>query len=199
MNHLLASTRLRNRYLVMRHGHSLANRAGLIVSHPQHGCSGYGLSEEGRQQVSTSLEQATGLDHETVILSSDFERARESADIVARQLSSLHPVEYDERLRERHFGEYDLGPDDAYHEIWQRDQQDPDHCFRGVESANQVLARVSSLITWLEDQHDSRTLLLVSHGDALQILQCAFLREDASRHRALEHLHTGEIRRLELG
>ena len=42
------------------------------------------------------------------------------------------------------------------------------------------------------------TVLLVSHGDALQILQTAFHRMDASRHRQLDHLDTAEIRLLTL-
>ena len=40
------------------------------------------------------------------------------------------------------------------------------------------------------------TVLLVSHGDALQILQTAFSKQCASRHRYQQHLETAEIRQL---
>jgi probable phosphoglycerate mutase len=60
------------------------------------------------------------------------------------------------------------------------------------------MQRVTSVIADYESSHRDATLLLVSHGDALQLLQTAFLRRDASKHRTLEHLNTAEIRRLQL-
>ena len=44
-----------NKYLIMRHGESEANVAGLIVSDPAIGCERYGLTELGRQQVLRSV------------------------------------------------------------------------------------------------------------------------------------------------
>jgi len=58
------------------------------------------------------------------------------------------------------------------------------------------MARVTAVIADYENQYSAATILLVSHGDALQILQTAFARLDASTHRQLEHLHTAEIRQL---
>ena len=60
------------------------------------------------------------------------------------------------------------------------------------------MRRVTSLVADYESSHRGATLLLVSHGDALQLLQTAFRKQDASRHRSLEHLETAEIRLLEL-
>jgi probable phosphoglycerate mutase len=100
------------------------------------------------------------------------------------------------RLRERNFGELELAADDGYHAVWQQDAVNPDSHARGVESVNQVMARVSSVVADYEAQYTAATVLFVSHGDALQILQTAFARLDASTHRRLEHLHTAEIRQL---
>ena len=47
MNYLLEFGQLRNRYFAMRHGHSLANAQGSIVSDPLYGIGDYGLSEAG--------------------------------------------------------------------------------------------------------------------------------------------------------
>jgi broad specificity phosphatase PhoE len=63
-----------------------------------------------------------------------------------------------------------------------------------VESVNQVMSRVTELIIDLERRFADTSLLLVSHGDALQILQTAFAGRDASTHRQLQHLQTAEIR-----
>jgi broad specificity phosphatase PhoE len=196
LNYLCEIDRLSNRYYAMRHGHSIGNQMGIIVSHPANGCRGFGLSKQGQQQVRASLQQARLLDANTRIVSSDFTRALESAAIARRKLACTAAIETDIRLRERNFGELELGPDSAYHAVWQQDAQNPDGNFRAVESANEVMARVTALIVDLERRYTDTTLLLVSHGDALQILQTAFARRDASAHRQLQHLQTAEIRRL---
>jgi len=198
LNHLLDFDRLHNRYFAMRHGHSLANARGIIVSHPENGCRGYGLSESGRSQVAHSLSRAGELDAETLIICSDFKRARESADIVHARLVCRSPVATEQRLRERHFGDYELSADSGYEEVWRQDALDADSRRKGVESVNQVMQRVTRVVRDLEQRFSGASILLVSHGDALQILQAAFARRDGSIHRQQEHLHTAEIRQLAL-
>jgi probable phosphoglycerate mutase len=198
LNRLTSLDRLSNRYFAMRHGHSVANQRGIIVSHPENGCAGYGLSEEGVAQVRASLQQDRQLDSSTIILSSDFKRALDTAAMVQQAIAGPVAVEIDTRLRERHFGALELGPDSAYADVWQRDSDDPDSDVHGVESARRVMARVTGLIVDLEQRYTGASLLLVSHGDALQILQTAFARRDASEHRQLQHLQTAEIRPLSL-
>jgi broad specificity phosphatase PhoE len=196
MNHLLSIERLNNRYFAMRHGHSLANQQGIIVSHPENGCDNYGLSERGRKQVRASLQQNNQLDANTVVVTSDFKRARESAGIAFEWLTCGVSICEEARLRERHFGELELAADDSYDQVWQQDEVNPDSRVKGVESVNQVMSRVTAVIADYENKYSAATILLVSHGDALQILQTAFARFDASTHRQLEHLHTAEIRQL---
>ena len=197
MNCIPETGSLRNRYFAMRHGHSLANERGIIVSHPRNGCGGFGLSDRGRRQVAASLAAENRLDQATLIVSSDFDRALESAQIVSGLLGSQAVIRVDERLRERNFGDLELGSNRAYEEVWARDAVDPDDDYLGVESANRVMRRVTSLIADLEADISGATFLLVSHGDCLQLLQTAFCRQDASRHRSLQHLETAEIRLLQ--
>jgi len=198
LNCILEISHLRNRYFAMRHGHSLANLQGIIVSHPENGRGAYGLSDLGRRQVADSLAAAQSLDEKTLIVSSDFERALETARIARRTLGCTNPVIVDERLRERNFGELELTSDRGYEAVWQQDAADPDSDWRGVESPNRVMQRVTSVVAEYEASHRGATLLLVSHGDALQLLQTAFRKQDASCHRSLEHLQTAEIRLLQL-
>jgi len=61
-----------------------------------------------------------------------------------------------------------------------------------------VLDRATAFILDLEERQASRDILLVSHGDTLQILQAGFGRTDPARHRHLPHLETAEIRRMRL-
>ena len=157
----------------MRHGHSLANQRGIIVSHPDHGRNDYGLSELGRGQVEASLRQDIHLDANTVIVTSDFKRARETAGIVFEWFACNVAILEEPRLRERDFGELELATDDHYGEVWQRDEVNPDSRVRGVESVNQVMARVTAVVADHESQFCAANILFISHGDALQVLQTA--------------------------
>lgn len=194
----MALTHLSNRYFAMRHGHSVANQQGIIVSHPDNGRDNFGLSELGYRQVKASLQQDNHLDANTIIVTSDFKRARETAGIAFEELACRVPIYEEPRLRERYFGELELGADDSYGEVWQQDEVNPDSRVRGVESVNQVMARITAVVADYENQYSAAALLFISHGDALQILQTAFSRLEASTHRQLDHLQTAEIRQLRL-
>lgn len=56
----------------------------------------------------------------------------------------------------------------------------------------------TAFIMDLERRHSGRDILLVSHGDTLQILRAGFLRMSPSQHRSLPELKTAEIRQLRL-
>ncbi|RXJ70610.1 histidine phosphatase family protein [Veronia nyctiphanis] len=184
----------KNTYLIMRHGQSEANVADLIVSDPKTGCSQFGLSPLGESQA---RESALTLGGETLdmILCSDFKRARETAEIVADIFSLPDPVD-EIRLRERYFGELEGQPSSAYESVWLQDRLDSSHTDNHVESAQNVCSRAVSLLNELEKKYHDKVILLVAHGDTLQILQTAFHDIDPGQHRSLPHHETGEIKRL---
>ena len=77
------SKTMKNQYFVMRHGESKANALGIIVSDPNNGVSNYGLTEKGEWQATASAQKAIdvfGFDSQTIIYSSDFKRAKETAE-----------------------------------------------------------------------------------------------------------------------
>ena len=196
MNCIRQTNQLHNRYFAMRHGHSLANQQRIIVSDPDNGREAYGLSDLGRRQVADSLARIRELDETTLVFSSDFRRALETARIVHERLGCGSRPVVDARLRERFFGGLELGSNSGYEQVWREDARNPDSEPFGAESANQVMRRVTALVVELESAYRGRNILLVSHGDALQLLQTAFGKQDASRHRLLDHLVTAEIRPL---
>jgi glucosyl-3-phosphoglycerate phosphatase len=197
MNQLSRVDRLANRFSVMRHGQSKANVAGVIVSHVDNDRRGdYGLSDLGRQQVLAAARDC-GLPGDTVICSSDFSRARETAEIVRAQLGPA-PVVIAAALRERSFGAWEGSSSGNYAQVWAADEANPDDPDGNVEPAAAVLDRMSELVVDLDRRYSGRDILLVSHGDPLQILQAGFLRIDPSRHRSLPALETAEIRHLRL-
>lgn len=189
---------LHNIYAVMRHAQSRPNVAGLIVCRAPAGLDPLnGLTDLGRRQARDSASawvagrgaDATPL----VIISSDFSRTSETAEIL-REVTSAEPVRLDPRLRERDFGDFDGGPAGAYDQVWARDAEDA--TAPSVEPATSVRERVLSLITDLEREYRGRDIVLVSHGDTSQITQAAFAGLPVHTHRNLPQLGNAEIRAL---
>ena len=191
----LSPKKLKNRYFIMRHGRSLANEQGLIVSDPRNGLTGYGLAEKGKGQIRRSLNTQTALGPDTLIIASDFLRTRESAALAAEILET-EPVQTCQELRERNFGEFELCSDENYKRVWAGDEGNDSNTEHGVESPEEVQSRFRSCIARLESEYEGRTLLLISHGDLLQIAQTWFEETAPCRHRSLTHLETAELRAL---
>ncbi|MGD0561026.1 MAG: histidine phosphatase family protein [Streptosporangiaceae bacterium] len=184
-----------NRFSIMRHAQSKANTAGIIVSRIENDRRGdYGLTEHGRQQALAAA-RGCGLPEDTIICSSDFARARQTADVVRAYLGGPEII-IAEALRERCFGHWEGSATSNYARVWAADETG--QAGDDVEPAAAVLDRVTAFVAELDGRHRGRDILLVSHGDTLQILQAGFLRVDPSRHRSLPHLATAEIRQLHL-
>jgi broad specificity phosphatase PhoE len=189
---------LRNNYSGMRHGQSVANVKNVIVScidndHP----GNYGLTDLGRQQALMAA-RGSALPGDTVICSSDFARAAQTAQIVAAALGAAD-VMVTQALRERCFGDWEGMACENYATVWSADMESPDHADGHVEPASAVLGRATAFIVTLEERYCGRDILLVSHGDTLQILQTGFLRMNPGRHRDLPHFEPAEIRRFHSG
>jgi len=197
MNHLSGVDHLANRFSIMRHGQSRANARGIIVSRIENDRRGdYGLSELGRQQALAAA-RGCGLPGNTVICSSDFSRARQTAEIVRAYLGAPEVV-IAEALRERCFGDWEGSATGNYARVWAADEVNPRYAGGDVEPAAAVLDRSTAFIVDLERRYSGRDILLVSHGDTLQILRAGFLRMNPSQHRSLPELKTAEIRQLRL-
>jgi probable phosphoglycerate mutase len=195
LNHLGGLDRLANSYAVMRHGQSKANVRGVIVSRIETDAGGdYGLTELGREQVRAAALPGP-LPAGALIFSSDFTRAAQTADIMRARLAAPEVI-MAPALRERCFGDWEGTPAGNYRRVWAADEAG--QAGHGVEPAAAVLDRVTAFLAGLERQHSGRDILLVSHGDPLQILQAGLARMDPARHRRLPHLETAEIRHLHL-
>lgn len=189
-----------NRYFGMRHGLSKANMQGMIISDIKNGKNDYGLAKEGIDGVHFSVQNALSthlLDSKTIILSSDFMRAYETA-MIAHDILHTSDIIIAEELRERYFGSLEKSTHalSAYGKIWAQDQIDPTHRTHEVESVTDVSGRVASLIDQLEKDHIDETILLVSHGDTLYILQMYFEAKGSNPSQAIPHFQNSEIRRL---
>ncbi|GKD89478.1 metal-independent phosphoserine phosphatase isoform X2 [Tanacetum coccineum] len=78
-----------------------------------------------------------------------------------------------EDLRERYFGHsFELRSHEKYSEIWDLDEKDP---FmkpeEDGESVADVVSRLTSALVQIESEFQGCAILIISHGDPLQILQ----------------------------
>jgi broad specificity phosphatase PhoE len=183
----------RNNYLLMRHGESEANVSGVIVSDPKIGCERFGLTALGSQQIMSSVKGFSG-DTITQIVCSDFLRTLQTARLAAEILNLPEP-EQEVGLRERFFGDWDGMSAEHYEKIWQRDEVGEEFN-DGVEPPQTVLQRGVDVLVKLEAQYQGQVILLISHGDMLQILSTLFTGISPNKHRSLTHHQTAEIRYL---
>ncbi|XP_010242876.1 PREDICTED: uncharacterized protein LOC104587113 isoform X1 [Nelumbo nucifera] len=174
---------LRNRYWVLRHGKSIPNERGLIVCSMENGMlNEYQLASEGVNQAQIAGEafkkelKENNIPLENVrICYSPFSRTTHTAKVVASILNL--PFEGPrckivEELRERYFGpSFELNSHDKYAEIWALDEKDPFMRPDCGESVADVVYRLTTAIITMEAEFEGCAILVVSHGDPLQILQ----------------------------
>lgn len=192
---------MRNRYFALRHGISVANEEGIIISHPENALAGWGLSERGAAECRRLFAPERVAEHGfspagTVVYTSDFKRAAETAAIFCER-NALPPPLTDPRLRERNFGRLEKRSIDAYDLVWERDARDENNDFEGCESTAQLAARLKALLAELESRWQGKRIVLVSHGDPLQVLQTILLGLRCNQHRTLPHLGNAELRPIE--
>ena len=146
--------------LVVRHGQSEWNAIGRWQGHADPA-----LSELGRRQAYVAAASIGAVDG---IVSSDLLRAAETAAIIAQQLG-VGPVVVDERLRERHVGEWTgltKSEIDKGWPGWLDDGRRPD----GFEDSELVLERVHEAMQAMHEESPGGTLLVVCHGGVIRSL-----------------------------
>ncbi|KAL1347393.1 hypothetical protein HN51_023478 [Arachis hypogaea] len=177
----------KNSYWVLRHGKSIPNEQGLIVSSMENGTRPeFQLATEGIEQAHVAAKlfqqelEANNIPLANVrICYSPFSRTKHTAQVVAAALNL--PFEGPqckmvEDLRERYFGpSFELLSHDKYAEIWKMDEKDPLVGQEGGESVKDVACRLTRAVTIMESEYEGCAILVVSHGDPLQILQTILL------------------------
>jgi broad specificity phosphatase PhoE len=138
------------------------------------------LSDTGRRQAEALgawLRELPAGQRPTVLLSSPFTRASDTAQI-AVQVSGLDlPVHFDERLRERDFGAFDgmtrAGIRAEYPQEAQRRDLLGKFYYRppGGESWADVALRIRSVLTTAELRHSGERLMIVSHQAVILVFR----------------------------
>lgn len=149
------------RVLVLRHGQSTWNAA-----RRWQGQADPPLTERGEEQAYLASRRLGLFD---VVVASDLERARRTAEIIAGQLG-IGPVELDERLRENHAGEWEGLTKEEVEAGWpgylDQHRRPP-----GFEPAQEVQVRALAAIIEAARQAPDGEVLVVAHGGVIRVLR----------------------------
>ncbi len=130
-------------------------------------------------------------------MSSDFRRARETAEILHSNLLVKEPIRFESNLRERWFGSLDTKNVDTHcPQIWALDEADPTHNEYGIESVMEIVFRMSQTIQKLDKDYCERIIIMVSHGDPCQCIHSVFMGISPNEYRKHDGMQNCEIREL---
>ena len=164
------------RLLLVRHGTTDANTKGLFLGHTD-----AALSEIGHREVALLGQRLAGHPVD-VLVSSDLQRARHTADAIAAARADAIETRTDPRLKEMHLGDFEGVPATdvrARHpERMARWVDDPAHVRMpgaDAETLSEVQARAWEAVSELVADHAGQQLVVVSHTFTLLTLLCRFL------------------------
>jgi broad specificity phosphatase PhoE len=157
------------RLCLVRHGQTDWNREGRY-----HGQSDVPLNQHGREQARLLARHFHGQTF-AALYSSDLWRARETAEMLARNMHLA--VKLDRRLREIDQGEWEGQLVETikarYRGLWQERTQDPVNVRPpGGETVAEVALRVSSALDDIAKLYPVGPVLVCSHGLALATVLC---------------------------
>ena len=187
--------KFRNEYFAVRHGESDANVAGIVCSHPNVAVTKFGLSKKGVKDATEAADFFRKLPPKDLfIFSSPFLRTRETTEVISKIIGTEN-VAFSNHLRERFFGTLDLQPSEySYDRVWREDELDGslDSTF-SCESVYEVAIRALQLIHDIESEFENYRIILVSHGDTIQILRRVLNKKDPCFHRYDPHVKPGGV------
>lgn len=157
------------RFCLVRHGETDWNVERRLQGHTDIPLNQHGLAQAA--QLAKAL-KAIDLQFD-VLYSSDLQRAASTANAVEKLFGVTAIV--DQALRERHLGQLQgLTTEDAPRlkpALWSIHlSRDLDHTLDGGESIHQFASRIHTALENIRTQHAGKTILLVSHGGALDMM-----------------------------
>jgi len=147
----------------VRHGQTESNAKRLM-----YGNWDSPLTPEGVEAAMTTANEIS--QDFDLIYSSDLGRAKHTAEILNKKLNL--PINYDARLRERHFGSLE-GTDmlSTNKEMWQKDHvQEYNYRPWGGESMENVKERIMDFVSDMKKNSRDKKVLVVTHGGIMRLI-----------------------------
>jgi isoleucyl-tRNA synthetase len=187
--------RSNNRYFILRHGRADHNVAGRINGVMKENIT---LTEEGKKKITESAEKLAGANI-TKIFSSPFLRTLETANLVKEKINFKGTINQDDRLKEMVFGDSEWQLASEYKAFFSSTLERFSRAPRGGENLSDVKKRLAEFIYDIDSKYQDETILIISHGDPLWMLDCAVNghnNEEALSLDIKEYLGTGEFKEL---
>ncbi|XOB46686.1 MAG: class I tRNA ligase family protein [Candidatus Nealsonbacteria bacterium] len=157
-----------NKYLILRHGETIYVEGLKEIIYSKSDNSSLGLTKKGKKQMNT-LAKKLRKSKIDLIFSSDYLRTRKTADIIAKELGLK--VNFDRRLRDINLGIYKGKRKEelykAFLNIKERFYKKP----KNGEDWLSCRRRMISFIKEIDRKYQNQTILIISHGDPLWILE----------------------------
>jgi len=149
-----------NKIYIVRHGKTDWNELGLLQ-----GKTDIELNKEGIKQA-IELREKIDLSNIDVCICSPLKRTKQTAEII---IQNRMPIQYDDMLVERCFGDYEGKPIDfsLIGEQWDYKKNDSS-C--NIESLQDCLARAKKFVDKINKEYDNKNILIVSHGGFIKAL-----------------------------
>lgn len=164
---------LKNRYFFLRHGQNnyQVENKGIIYNWPD-GNPPYYLTEQGKEEARSAGEKLKQ-DKIDCLFCSDILRCRETAKIIAEVINyDIGRIIYDTRLRDLNWGAFGGKTREEYWNFYDNDHMKAfDVPAPNGESWNQCKERVVNLFNEIEEEFQSKNVLIISHGDPLWLLE----------------------------
>ena len=192
--------RQKNTFYILRHGLSSKNKGAhgeemiSSVLEQDH----YDLLPEGVEQIKKAAEQLKKSGGVDLIIASPFLRTKQTAEIVAEKLGLK--VHLDERLKEVAYGQAAEGKCLDLYPIFVNRSGFEEKVDDG-ENWNEIRQRMFAVVRELNQKHEGKKILLVSHGDPLWLLRGIFenfSEEEMLANRADNYVKKGEVIKLVL-
>ena len=159
----------KTRFCLVRHGETNWNAEHRLQGHTDIDLNQRGL-EQAAQMAAALQKVYLPFD---VLYTSDLTRALKTAQAIEKVFGVSAKI--DSALRERHLGALQglstLEAPQLEPELWATHlSRDLDHSLRGGESIKQFAQRIHTALEKIRQDHLGKTILLVSHGGALDMM-----------------------------
>lgn len=184
-----------NKYYILRHGEAVSNVKEIISSWPEK--FNNHLTKKGRAQIKKAAKELKNKNID-IIFASDLLRAKETAEIVGKELKIKS--KFDKRLRELSFGIFDNKPIVEFVNFFKNKKEKIKKAPLKGESYNDVSKRVFKFLKEIDKKYKEKNILIVSHQCPLFLLE-GYVKDFSISETIVNYpeekmLQTGEIREL---
>lgn len=188
---------MNNKYYFLRHGKTIYQTKKKGIIYPAKDSPEVRLTKKAEKEIKKLAKRMKnfGID---LIYSSDLYRAKQTAEIVAKELGKK--IIFDKKLRDINLGVWHGRKKVDFYLKFDNPKERFSKRLKGGESWSDVQKRILDFFKEIDKRYKNKKILIVSHGDPLWLLEGVLkkLSQKELLKEKLEkgYIQTGELRRL---